>query len=160
MGEIRLTNKLQRRFFSAFISLCFPASFSRTWANQASCEKTTQNHKNKKRGTPRRFWYFSLWDNDWAERWHRKDAYLDESRGRGVGEHEQQELHLAACCSPLLHRRFFSHYVLSALSGLAARYFTYQRGNPTGSSAPLSPNTLIGSFSANLLPPKHCLGFN
>lgn len=64
---------------------------------------------------------------------------------------------LEPCAAP----RVISHYMLSALSGLAARYFTYQRGkNPTGSGAPLSPNTLIGSLSANLLPPKHCLGFN
>lgn len=64
---------------------------------------------------------------------------------------------LEPCTAP----RVISHYMLSVLSGLAARYFTYQRGkNPTGSGAPLSPNTLIGSLSANLLPPKHCLGFN
>lgn len=78
-----------------------------------------------------------------------------ESHGAAVGAI------LSGWLEPCAAPRVISHYMLSALSGLAARYFTYQRGkNPTGSGAPLSPNTLIGSLSANLLPPKHCLGFN
>ena len=57
-----------------------------------------------------------------------------------------------AALKPFLALKVISHYMLAKLSDLATRYFTYQRGKPACTRAPPSPNTLIGSFTTNLLP--------